>query len=235
MAHGIRLYVWGDFACFTRPEMKAERVSYDAMTPSAARGVLEAIYWKPQMRWWIDRIHVLKPIRWMNVRRNEVGKKASADNVATVMKHGRGMLGLIVEEERQQRASLVLRDVAYVIEAHFEVLDGQEGPEKHYAMFCRRARQGQCFHRPYLGCREFTAQFRLVEDGEPLPPCEQPQADRNRDLGFMLYDLDYTPDKMGAVIDGHTGKRLNPQACFFRAQLKDGIIDVAHQAREVRA
>lgn len=235
MAYGIKLHVWGDFACFTRPEMKAERVSYDVMTPSAARGVLEAIYWKPQIRWTIDRLHVLRPIRWMNIRRNEVGAKVSASGAATAMKRGRGSLGLLVEENRQQRASLVLRDVGYLIEAHFVVLSSDDGAEKHYAMFCRRARQGQCFHRPYLGCREFAAQFALVEDGDALPPSDLSPTERDRDLGFMLYDLDYTPDKKGAVIDGHSGKRLNPEAKFFRARLDDGIIDVAAQAREVRA
>jgi len=215
--------------------MKAERVSYDVITPSAARGVLEAIYWKPQIRWHISKLHVLKPIRWMNLRRNEVGKKASADNAASVMKRGSGPLGLFVEEERQQRAALLLRDVAYVIEARFEVLAGDDGEEKHFAMFSRRARQGQYFHHPYLGCREFPASFRLLEEGEPLPASELPEADRNRDLGFMLFDLDYTPDNKGAVIDGHTGKRLNPQAQFFRARLEGGVIDVARQAKEVLA
>ncbi len=234
MSYGIRLHVTGEFACFTRPEMKAERVSYDVITPSAARGILEAIYWKPEIRWTIDRLHVLRPIRWMNLRRNEVGIKASASNAASAMKRGRGELGLVVEDERQQRASLILRDVGYLIEAHFDVLSGDDSPEKHYAMFCRRARQGQCFHHPYLGCREFVADFALIEDGEPPPPCELPQADRNRDLGFMLFDLDYTPDKKGAILDGHTGKRLNPQARFFRAQLENGIIDVRQQAAEVR-
>jgi CRISPR-associated protein Cas5d len=235
MSFGIRLHVWGEFACFTRPEMKAERVSYDVMTPSAARGVLEAIYWKPEIRWLIDRIHVLKPICWMNIRRNEVGAKASASNAITAMKHGRGSLGLLIEDERQQRASLVLRDVSYLIEAHFDVLSGNDGPEKHFAMFCRRARDGQCFHRPYLGCREFAAQFALVEGNEPLPASELSAGDQNRDLGFMLYDLDYTPDAKGAVIDGHTGKRLNPEARFFRARLENAIIDVNKQATEVRS
>ncbi|MBL4701180.1 MAG: type I-C CRISPR-associated protein Cas5 [Phycisphaeraceae bacterium] len=220
---------------FTRPEMKAERVSYDVMTPSAARGVLEAIYWKPQIRWVIDAIHVLKPVRWMNIRRNEVGSKASYSNAKTAMKKGKGNLGMIVEEERQQRASLLLRDVGYVIEAHFEMLDASEKEQKHFAMFSRRARQGQYFHHPYLGCREFPAHFKLIEGDEPLPECELPENERDKDFGFMLYDMDYQPDKKGAVIDGHTGKRLNPQPQFFRAVMKDGIINLRDVQRQVVA
>ena len=122
MAYGIKLHVWGDLACFTRPEMKVERVSYDVITPSAARGVVESIYWKPQIRWAIDRIHVLKPIRFTSLRRNEVGAKIPAGAAASAMKNGRGNLGMNIEEERQQRAALLLRDVAYLIEAHFEII-----------------------------------------------------------------------------------------------------------------
>lgn len=226
MGFGIRLHVWGDFACFTRPEMKTERVSYDVITPSAARGILEAIYWKPEIRWGIDKLEVMRPIHWMNLRRNEVGRKASADTARTAMTHGQGDLGLLIEDERQQRASLILCDVAYVIQAHFGVIGGSDGPEKHYAMFCRRAREGQCFHRPYLGCREFAAGFALLEDGQTPPASTLPENERDRDLGFMLHDLDYTPDKKGAVLDGHSGKRLNPEARFFRAQMVGGVIAV---------
>jgi CRISPR-associated protein Cas5d len=232
---GIRLHVWGEQALFTRPEMKAERVSYDVITPSAARGVLEAIYWKPQIRWVIDAIHVLKPIQWINIRRNEVANKASASNAKTAMKKGRGNLGLLVEEDRQQRASLLLRDVAYVIEAHFEVLDPSEGDEKHFAMFSRRARQGQCFHHPYFGTRECPVDFRLIEPDEPLPASKLPVEEQDRDLGFMLYDLDYTPDKKGAVVDGHTGKRINPQPTFFRAVMRGGVIDLCDARKQVYA
>lgn len=235
MSFGVRLRVWGDLALFTRPEMKAERVSYDVITPSAARGVLEAVYWKPQIRWVIDRIHVLRPIRWMNLRRNEVGSKASAADARSAMARGRGDLGLMIEEDRQQRASLLLRDVDYLIEAHFELRDAADSPEKHYAMFSRRAREGQCFHRPYLGCREFAASFALIEPGDPLPTSLLPSAEANRDLGFMLHDLDYTPDAKGSVLDGHTGQRLNPQPRFFRAKLENGVIDVRRQSHEVHA
>ncbi len=219
MTYGIQLHIWGDFACFTRPEMKAERVSYDTITPSAARGVLEAIYWKPEIRWVVDRLHILKPIRWMNIRRNEVGVKASANLAKRAMKSGSGNIGIAVEDERQQRAALVLRDVAYIIEAHFDVLGGTDGPEKHYAMFCRRAREGQCFHRPYLGCREFPAWFALIE-GAP-PPSELPPEQANRELGYMLHDIDYEHDRT---------------ARFFRATMRGGVIEVpALHGEEVRA
>lgn len=158
MNYGIKLHVWGDYACFTRPEMKVERVSYDAMTPSAARGILEAIHWKPAVRWVIDRIHVLKPIRFENIRRNEVGAKVSDRNARAAQKSGDlSGLGMDVtsKEQRQQRAMLALRDVSYGIEAHFEMTQKagpSENPGKHREMFVRRALKGQCFHRPCRRC-----------------------------------------------------------------------------------
>src|SRR4051812_13927586 len=155
MAYGIRLKVWGDHACFTRPEMKVERVSYDVLTPSAARGILEAIHWKPAIRWVIDRVCVLEPIRFESIRRNEVSHKASVVNAERAMRSGRlDGLCLLVEEDRQQRAATVLRQVAYVIEAHFELTDKagpDDSPGKHLDTFSRRARRGQCFHQPCLG------------------------------------------------------------------------------------
>lgn len=215
----IVLHVWGPWACFTRPEMKAERVSYDVITPSATRGILEAIYWKPEIRWVIDRLHVLKPIRFTTIRRNEVGSKAAAGSVKSAMKTGNGALGLFIEDDRQQRAATLLVDVAYVIEAHFDVLGGEDGQEKHYAMFCRRARQGQCFHRPYLGCREFPADFALIEEGGPLPEPD-PQLLGEKDLGYMLHDIDFANGR---------------EARFFRPQMRDGVVDVpAFDAVEVR-
>ncbi|HEX6984947.1 MAG TPA: type I-C CRISPR-associated protein Cas5c, partial [Planctomycetaceae bacterium] len=147
----VALRVWGDYACWTRPEMKAERVSYDAITPSGARGVLEAVYWKPEIRWVVERLHVLRPVRFTNVRRNEVASKIPVGTVKSAMKAGRGALGLAIEEERQQRAATILRDVEYVIEARFEVVGGKDGPQKHAEMFRRRAGRGQYFHHPYLG------------------------------------------------------------------------------------
>ena len=203
MAYGIKLRVWGDYACFTRPEMKVERVSYDVMTPSAARGILEAIYWKPAIRWVIDKIHVLKPIRFENIRRNELSNKASVNS--KVMTDGTKAIQQYIEEERQQRASMVLRNVEYVIEAHFEFTGKEDNNEgKHLDIFNRRASSGQCFHRPYFGCREFPVAFELCEQ---LPRSELAG---EKDLGFMLHDIDFSN---------------NMSSQFFRAVMQDGMID----------
>jgi CRISPR-associated protein Cas5d len=215
MAYGVRLRVWGERACFTRPEMKVERGSYDCLTPSAARGILEAVHWKPAIRWVIDRIHVLKPIRFQSFRRNEVGAKISADKARSAMKAGSTAgLGLVVEDNRQQRAATLLVDVDYVIEAHFDLTDkakDDDTPAKHISMFSRRAESGQCFHRPCLGAREFAAEFTLIPEGVPLPPSALPPDQRDRDLGWMLHDIDFAN---GAA------------STFFRARLTDGILDV---------
>lgn len=215
MTYGIRLRVWGERACFTRPEMKVERVSYDVPTPSSARGILEAIHWKPAIVWRIDRIHVLRPIRFASFRRNEVGAKASVQKALQAM--GSGSLagvGLSVNKERQQRATTLLVDVAYVIEAHFDMTSaaGSDEPAKHLAMFNRRAASGQCFHRPCLGSREFPAQFALIADGEAFPASTLPSEQRDRDLGWMLHDIDFAA--------GRTSR-------FFRARLRDGVLDVS--------
>lgn len=217
MKYGIKLHVWGEYACFTRPEMKVERVSYDVMTPSAARGVLEAIHWKPAIRWVIDRIHVLNPIRFETLRRNEMGGKIPAGNVRKAMKRGSTEgLCCFIEEDRQQRATTLLRDVAYVIEAHFE-LTGAAGEgdteAKHLSMFNRRAAKGQCFHRPYLGTREFAANFELVDSTDPRS--RLPADQQNRDLGWMLHDIDY-------------GNEMTPY--FFRAEIRNGVVEVPSQA-----
>jgi CRISPR-associated protein Cas5d len=212
MAYGIRLRVSGKHACFTRPEMKVERVSYDVMTPSAARGILEAIHWKPAIMWRIDAIHVLKPIQFQSIRRNEVGSKVSTRNVKTAIKRASlDGLALKVEEDRQQRASLVLADVAYVIEAHFD-MTSKAGPDdnegKHLDIFNRRAARGQTFHQPCLGTREFAADFELLPPDAPLPPT----IGESRDLGFMLYDIDHAAP----------GK----PSLYFRAKLEKGIVRV---------
>lgn len=211
MSRGIKLWVGGDHALFTRPEMKVERVSYDVMTPSAARGILEAIYWKPAIFWVIDEIHVLKPIRFQSLRRNEVGHKIPANKVKTAMKKGTlDGLHLSVEEDRQQRASTLLVDVAYIIEAHFDFTD-KKGEEdnagKHLDIFNRRARKGQCFHQPCLGTREFPAEFKLLEPGDALPTAIK----ETRDLGLMLFDIDHAGDH---------------SSMFFRAKLENGILKV---------
>jgi CRISPR-associated protein Cas5d len=209
----FRIKVCGANACFTRPEMKVERVSYEVMTPSAARGILEAILWKPAIRWRILRIDVLNPIRWESVRRNEVGCVASASLAKTAMKRGTGDLGIYVEEQRQQRAGLFLRDVAYVLHAEFEMTD-QAGPQdnvtKFEQMFIRRASSGQCFHRPYFGCREFPVDFGFVpREADPLPTISE-----TKDLGWMLYDMDYS------------GNEPMPQ--FFYAKMNNGSIDLGN-------
>lgn len=239
MSYGIQLHISGEYACFTRPEMKVERVSYDVITPSAARGILEAIYWKPQIRWVIDRIHVLKPIRFTNIRRNEVGAKAGAPTAAAMRGETVPALCLVIEEQRQQRAATLLRDVAYVLEARFEILDyrfEKGGPDlpardcegKHLDMFTRRARSGQCFHQPCLGNREFPARFTLIEEGDPLPPCELPPEQLNKELGWMLHDIAYLPaDKKArdSFLTGQ-GKRVRAEPRFFKASIEDGIITV---------
>lgn len=214
MAYGVKLHVWGDRACFTRPEMKVERVSYDVMTPSAARGILEAIHWKPAIRWAIDAIEVLKPIRFQSIRRNEVGSRVPTVAVRKAMKAGEVQdLRMVAEENRQQRAATLLIDVAYVIHAHFELTE-RAGPgdseAKHLSMFNRRAAGGQCFQQPCLGVREFPANFALLEDGA-APVSELPPDQRDRDLGWMLLDIDHANDMT---------------SLFFRAALRDGMMVV---------
>jgi CRISPR-associated protein Cas5d len=224
--------VSADYACFTRPEMKVERVSYDVPTPSAARAVFEAIFWKPAIRWKVRKIEVLNPIKWTSVRRNEVGAVMSE-----------GATGLFIEEKRQQRAGLFLKEVRYRLHADLmfippserkisanplpeHLVDGEEkklfakdeNPGKYNAMFERRARKGQCFNQPYLGCREFSCCFRLVEaDSSGDAPIAE-----SRDLGFMLYDLDFSDPQ-------------DPKPAFFRAELKNGIVAVPDwESKEVR-
>src|SRR5574340_429529 len=217
------LEVTGDFACFTRPEMKVERVSYDVITPSAARAVFEAILWKPAIRWRVTKIEVLKPIRWISLRRNEVGAVVSVSNVKSAMNKGVGDLAIYVDDSsvRQQRAGLFLRDVAYRLHAALEILPeagANNPPAKFWEMFERRAAKGQCINQPYLGCREFAAAFRLITDPtqEPAPIAE------TRDLGFMLHDLDFS-------------KPADPQPRFFRAKLKDGVVQIpTWDSEEVR-
>ncbi len=241
------LEVWGDYACFTRPEMKVERVSYDVPTPSAVRAVFEAIFWKPAVRWQPTRIEVLNPIKWISVRRNEVGAVMSDRSE-----------GLLIEDNRQQRAGLFLRDVRYRFYAVIEYIPvdqrknnrhtvvpeflwdpeekqfmqeeikdwetksgsttNDETPGKYLAMFERRGKKGQCFNQPYLGTREFSCSFRLVENHE----VEQEAISETRDLGFMLYDMDFTDLE-------------NPQPMFFRAEMKNGAVSIpVRDSEEVR-
>jgi CRISPR-associated protein Cas5d len=220
-AQGVSVGVWGDFACFTRPEMKVERVSYDVMTPSAARGILEAILWRPAIRWEITRIEVHEPIRWTSIRRNEVGTVFSARTAATAMNRGIGRLGIYVEEQRQQRAALILRDVAYTIHARFQLTSAagpDDNPGKFLDMFRRRVERGQCFNQPYLGTREFSAHFGpAVPTESKNTPFEEPV-----ELGWMLHDIDYS--------------KSPPEPRFFRAKLVNGILEVpSWDAVEVRS
>lgn len=223
MAYGIKLHIWGDRALFTRPEMKVERVSYDVITPSAARGILDAIHWKPAIRWVVDSIQVLNPIRFESIRRNEVGSKLSAASIAKAVKAGRtDELVSYVEEDRQQRAATLLRDVGYVLSAHFELTlkaGADDNVGKHLDTFNRRARKGQCFHMPCLGTREFPASFRLLEAPDATPAAHA-SLQGERDLGWMLHDIDFE--------DGKTPR-------FFRARMVDGLIAVPPlAAAEVR-
>ena len=208
----ISLEVWGDYACFTRPEMKTERVSYDIMTPSAARGLLESIYWHPGMRWVIDRIHVCAPIRFTNLRRNEVKSTISARSARTVMERGRGELYLTTSQDIQQRAAMLLRNVRYIIDAHFDITDqaaDSDNAGKFQDIVKRRIKRGQFYSQPYFGCREFPAQFKACE---ALPSCPE-ELKGVRDLGYMLWDLDYSDPE-------------NITPLFFRAALRDGVLEV---------
>ena len=217
----IKLEVWGEYALFTRPEMKVERVSYDVITPSAARGLIEAIYWHPGMRWRIDRIHVCNPIRFTNLRRNEVKSTISARTARTVMERGKGDLYLSTSDDIQQRAALLLREVRYVIEAHFEMTEKAaqgDNPGKFQDIVKRRIQKGQFYHQPCFGCREFPAQFKWCD---ALPPCPE-ELKGEQDLGWMLYDMDYADPE-----------HITP--LFFRGVLRDGVLEIpAWDSEEVR-
>ena len=213
MGIGVKVKVWGDYALFSRPELKVERYSYDVMTPSAARGILEAIYWHPGLRWNIDRIYVKNPICFTSVRRNEVKSKVSASNVLQVYNGADKPLYINTKNEIVQRASTILCDVCYVIEAHFEMTEKAnetDNPGKFKYIIMRRLRRGECYHMPYFGCREFPAHFCLCEEEEIHTAYDDVS---ERDLGLMLYDMDYS-------------NKDNIQAMFFRAVLKKGVLDL---------
>ncbi len=233
--------VKGDFACFTRPEMKVERVSYDVITPSAARAIFEAILWKPAIKWQITKIEVLKPIRWVNIRRNEVRSTISGRNVSTAMNGGSVSLQILVEDERQQRAGLFLREVAYRLHAKFNLHDdskhihryphlrcadsetSENSFTKFAEMFKRRARKGQCFNQPYFGTREFSCSFRFIDLNElENEMATYPAIPENKALGWMLYDMDFSDLN-------------NPTPRFFKAEMNSGVIDVPEwNSEEVR-
>ena len=213
MGMGVKVRVWGDYALFARPELKVERCSYDVMTPSAARGILDAVYWHPGLKWKIDRIHVVRPIQFTSVRRNEVKSKISASSVLQAYNGGDKPLYISTKADIVQRASLLLRDVEYVIEAHFQMTDQAnetDNPGKFKDIIMRRLRRGECFHMPYFGCREFPAHFSLCEEDEIRTAYDGVE---EKDLGFMLYDMDFSdPD--------------NIQPMFFRAVMRRGVVDL---------
>ena len=205
----MRIEVWGDYACFSRPEMKTERVSYDIITPSAARGLVEAIYWHPGLKYHIDRVYLLSPIRFTNIRRNEVKSTLLASAALSAAKGGAAPV-LYTSADIVQRASMVLQDVHYVIECHFTMTDKAapgDNPGKFQDILRRRLNKGQCYHQPCFGCREFPANFREWPAGESIPTLPVTQ-----DLGFMLYDLNYSDP-------------ANIRSQFFRAKLENGVLD----------
>ncbi|MBN1648520.1 MAG: type I-C CRISPR-associated protein Cas5 [Spirochaetales bacterium] len=237
------LEVWGDYACFTRPEMKVERVSYDVMTPSAARAVYEAILWKPAIRWHVTKIEVMEPIQWISVRRNEVGRIFSGPTQAQLEGTNGTPMGFAIEDYRQQRAGLFLKNVRYRIHAWFEFIPPEErsvnspvsleywadkeeqqlaarpdeNEGKYAAMFERRVKKGQCFHRPYLGCREFACYFKLVEPDS----VDQSPIAKTDDLGWMLYDMNFEEPR-------------SPTPMFFRARMENGVVNTDRRTVEVR-
>ncbi len=208
----IMIEIWGDAALFTRPEMKTERVSYDVITPSAARGILEAIYWHPGIKWIIDKIYVRAPIQFMNIRRNEVKSVISARKIKKVMDSGKGELFISTSDDIQQRAALILKDVHYIIEAHFNITcnaSDTDNAGKFQSIMKRRVTKGQCYHQPYFGVREFPVNYQICEQ---IPPCPEELLGK-RDLGYMLWDMDYTDTQ-------------NIKPLFFRAILEEGVITV---------
>lgn len=213
MGYGIVIRVRGEYALFTRPEMKVERVSYDVITPSAARGIIEAVYWKPSIRWVIDKIHVLNEIEFTNIRRNEVSEKISETISQRIINGSKELFFLSTTDYRQQRAAMVLKDVDYVIEAHFEIIPEKAGKEetneKHYNMVIRRLQKGQYFSPPCLGTREFRANVELIEK-QAIPTSK---FSGKVDLGWMLYDMDFSDPQ-------------NITPMFFKAEMHDGIIDL---------
>jgi CRISPR-associated protein Cas5d len=228
MSYGVKIKVWGERACFTRPEMKVERVSYDVPTPSSVRGILEAIYWKPSIRWVVSKIIVLNPISFENIRRNELSKKLIKNDITKAMAGGNSNVELFIDDtdkkgklkNRQQRASMVLKNVSYIFEAFFEMTGVKsekkedQNPQKHLEIFTRRAKKGQCFHQAYFGCREFPVNFEWADSNDITTPFQG-----ERDLGWMLYDMDFKNKK-------------DPKPLFYRPKMINGIIDVPHYESE---
>lgn len=213
MGYGIKVKISGEYALFSRLDMKTERVSFDVITPSAARGILEAVFWKPAIKYHIDKIHVYNEPQFTNLRRNEVSEKIMYGDMLKLMQNKSAKTYLCTKDIIQQRAALILKNVCYIVEAHFVMTDKageRDTEEKHYNMLLRRLRKGQCYHQPYLGCREFPAKVEIVEDDVPKSGLAG-----KRDLGYMLYDLDYS-----------NPENISPM--FFRAVMNDGVIDLTN-------
>jgi CRISPR-associated protein Cas5d len=211
---GFMIEMWGDYASFNRPELKVERVSYDVITPSAARGILDSIYWHPGIKWVIDEIYVLSPVKFTGIRRNEVKSKTLGSSIRSVMNGKLQEMPFIsTMDDRQQRSALVLQDVRYVVKAHFEMIPEKMSPTDNEGKFCdiikRRIEKGQCFHQPYFGNREFPARFRMWAGQDAAKAC----VDDSRDLGLMLFDMDYSDPS-------------NIKPMFFRAVLNKGMLKV---------
>jgi len=225
MSYGVKFRVWGEYALFSRPELKVERVSYDMLTPSAAKGILDCIYWKPAIKWRIDKIHVINPIKFTNIRRNEVSETATLSSVKKIMNNPKPYY-IVSDETIQPRAAMVLRDVEYVIEAHFDLTDkaGEDDTkEKHYIRALRRLRKGQFFQKPFLGTREFPADFEIIEDNRNIP---KSQLTGNMPLGYMLYDIGWQ--------DNEPNSKSLVEPSFFRAELNDGILIVPPESEALR-
>ncbi|RLB85887.1 MAG: type I-C CRISPR-associated protein Cas5 [Deltaproteobacteria bacterium] len=220
MSYGVKIKAWGERACFTRPEMKVERVSYDVPTPSSVRGILEAIYWKPSIRWVVSKIIVQNPISFENIRRNELGGKLSKSNIIKAMRDGESRVETFIEDNRQQRASMVLKNVSYIFEAFFEMTGlksektDDQNPQKHLEIFTRRAQKGQCFHQAYFGCREFPVNFEWMDNDDTTSPFQG-----KRDLGWMLYDMYFQ-------------NKNDPKPLFYRPKMINGVINVPHYNSE---
>jgi CRISPR-associated protein Cas5d len=225
MGYGVKFRIWGEYALFSRPELKVERVSYDMITPSAAKGIIDSIYYKPAIKWRIDKLHVIKPIKFTNIRRNEVSETASLSKVNQIMKTPETYY-ILSTEARHQRAALVLCDVEYVIEAHFDIVPERVGEtdtvEKHYNCAIRRLRKGKFFQKPFLGTREFPCSFEIIENDVDIP---QSQLVGAKDLGYMLYDINYQTDEK------REKQWVEPR--FFRAVLQDGILDLKNVSEVV--
>lgn len=224
MAFGVKFLLEGDYALFSRPEMKVERVSYDVPTPSALVGVLSSIFWHPGVKYVIDKIYVYNPIQFTNIRRNEVKEKLKYTDVKAQIEGKKSDISIYTSQERSQRASLLLTKVSYGVEAHFELVKAEMNPdgtpEKYYNILLRRLKKGQHFTQPCLGCREFPANVTYVEE---LPAS---QLEGTVDLGFMLYDLQYQKDKAGNPTD-------NADPRFYRPTMINGVIDVATYGKEL--